>query len=146
MKFTILVFSLFVFLGNISGQTIIVEITDVRNSNGHLLLGIYTNDEDYQDKVAVMKKTVLKTELKDGKVTARIEGLGPGVYGIALMDDEDWDRKMAYKFVFPKEGFAFSNYYHEDFRKPRFEDFRFILGTEDKTVVMKCKYLYKAGE
>lgn len=146
MKLSILIFSFFATFISIIGQTVIVEITDVRNSDGHLLLGVYTNDDDYQEKVAIMKQTVLKTELKDGKVITKIEGLKPGVYGIALLDDEDWDRKMAYKLIFPKEGFAFSNYFHTDYSKPRFKDFRFAVGTEDVKVVMKCKYLFDSDE
>ena len=125
----------------IVAQTLSIEITDVRNAEGHLLLGLYTNDIDYQNKIAVLKQTVLKTKLKDGKVITTIEGLSPGVYGIALLDDEDWDRKMRYKYLFPQEGFAFSNYFHVGYSKPHFEDFRFELGKEDKTVIMKCKYL-----
>ena len=125
----------------IVAQTLSIEITDVRNAEGHLLLGLYTNDIDYQNRIAVLKQTVLKTTLKDGKVITTIEGLSPGVYGIALLDDEDWDRKMRYKYLFPQEGFAFSNYFHVGYSKPHFEDFRFELGKEDKTVIMKCKYL-----
>ena len=123
------------------GQTLSIEITDVRSTDGHLLLGLYTNDIDYQNKIAVLKQTVLKTNLKDGKVVTTIEGLSPGVYGIALLDDEDWDRKMRYKYLFPQEGFAFSNYFHIGYSKPHFQDFRFELGKEDKKVIMKCKYL-----
>ena len=125
----------------IVAQTLSIEITDVRNAEGHLLLGLYTNDIDYQNRIAVLKQTVLKTKLKDGKVITTIEGLSPGVYGIALLDDEDWDRKMRYKYLFQQEGFAFSNYFHVGYSKPHFEDFRFELGKEDKTVIMKCKYL-----
>ena len=127
--------------GVILAQTLSIEITDVRNAEGHLLLGLYTNDIDYQNRIAVLKQTVLKTKLKDGKVITTIEGLSPGVYGIALLDDEDWDRKMRYKYLFPQEGFAFSNYFHVGYSKPHFKDFRFVLGKEDKKVIMKCKYL-----
>ena len=146
MKLLTLIFSLLTTCGSIIGQNVIVEITDVRNSKGHLLLGIYTNDNDYQERVSIMKQTVLKTDLKDGIITSKIEGLSPGVYGIALMDDEDWDRKMAYSLIMPKEGFAFSNYYHEGYRKPHFDDFKFTLGPEDEKVVMKCKYLFDADK
>ena len=130
----------------IVAQTLSIEITDVRNAEGHLLLGVYTNDIDYQNKLAVLKQTVLKTNLKDGLVTAKIEGLSPGVYGVALMDDEDWDRKMAYRLIIPAEGFAFSNYFHEGFSKPHFDDFKFNLESEDVKVVMKCKYLFDADK
>ena len=141
MKIVFLLFCSLFLSGFLVAQTLSIEITDVRNSDGHLLLGVYTNDVDYQNKTAVLKQTVLKTKLKDGKVIAAIEGLSPGVYGIALLDDEDWDRKMRYKYLFPQEGFAFSNYFHVGYSKPHFKDFRFVLGKEDKKVIMKCKYL-----
>jgi len=142
MKIGVFVFLLSCnFVTSIIAQTVLVEITDVRSFNGHLLLGIYTNDIDYQNRSAVLKKTVLKTKLKNGKVTTTIEGLGPGVYGIALLDDEDFDRKMKYKYLFPKEGFAFSNYFHVGYSKPHFKEFSFVLGKEDKKVTMKCKYM-----
>jgi len=141
MKIAIFVLSFFTLNGVIFGQSILVEITNIRNADGHLLLGVYTNDIDYQNKIAVLKQTVLKTNLKDGKVTTTIEGLAPGVYGIALLDDEDWDRKMRYKYLFPQEGFAFSSYFHVGYSMPHFKDFRFVLGKEEKRVIMKCKYL-----
>ena len=141
MKTVIFLFIPFLLSEVIVAQTLSIEITDVRNSKGHLLLGVYTNDIDYQNKLAILKQTVLKTKLKDGKVITTIEGLDPGVYGIALLDDEDWDRKMRYKYLIPQEGFAFSNYFHVGYLKPHFKDFKFVLDSQDKTVVMKCKYL-----
>lgn len=125
----------------ITAQVLTVEITDIRNNKGQLLLGIYTNNADYVNKVAIKKQTVLKTKLVNGKVYTTIEGLAPGTYGIALLDDENSDREMNYGLILPKEGFAFSNYYHKGMSKPTFEDFDFVLGKEDKTVVMKLRYL-----
>ena len=48
---------------------------------------------------------------------------------------------MNYGLFLPKEGFAFSNYYHTGMSKPTFDDFQFTLGNEDKKVVMKIRYL-----
>jgi len=48
---------------------------------------------------------------------------------------------MNYGLFLPKEGFAFSNYYHRGLSKPTFEDFDFPLGDENKKVVMKLRYL-----
>ena len=125
----------------INAQTITIEFTNVRNDKGQLLLGIYTSQTNYVNKKAIKKQTVLKTKLINGKLTAIIEGLTPGTYGIALLDDEDFDREMNYGLFLPKEGFAFSNYYHRGLSKPTFEDFDFALGDENKKVVMKLKYL-----
>lgn len=126
---------------SIYAQTLTIEFTNIRSNEGQLLLGIYTSQEDYVNKKAIKKVTVYKTEVKDGKTTTTIEGLTPGTYGIALLDDEDFDRKMAYGLILPKEGFAFSDYYHKGMSRPTFEDFDFTLGKEDKTIVMKIRYL-----
>lgn len=124
-----------------NAQIITIEFTNIRSSKGQLLLGVYTNQTNYSNKKAIKKQTVLKTKLVDGKLTAVIKGLAPGTYGIALLDDEDFDREMNYGFFLPKEGFAFSNYYHTGMSKPTFDDFEFTLGNEDKKVVMKIRYL-----
>lgn len=126
---------------SIYAQTLTIEFANIRSNEGQLLLGIYTSQEDYVNKKAIKKVTVYKTEVKDGKTTTTIEGLTPGTYGIALLDDEDFDRKMAYGLILPKEGFAFSDYYHKGMSRPTFEDFDFTLGKEDKTIVMKIRYL-----
>ena len=125
----------------IKAQTITIEFTNVRSSKGQLLLGVYDNGEDYKEKIAIKKQTVYKVNLKEGKLTTTITGLKPGTYGIALLDDEDYDRKMAFRFFLPHEGFAFSDYYHSGFTRPVYDDFKFVLGKEDKKIVMKLRYL-----
>ncbi len=123
-------------------QTIYIEITGVRSNVGQLLLGVYTTQEQYAKKEAILKKTVYKHDLVNGTITTKIEGLPPGTYGIALMDDEDMNWEMAFRFFLPAEGFAFSNYYHTKYSRPLFDDFKFTLGDKDEIVVMKLRYLY----
>jgi len=125
----------------VKAQTITIEFTDIRSSKGQLLLGVYDNGEDYKKKIAIKKQTVYKINLKEGKLTTIITGLEPGTYGIALLDDEDYDREMAFRFFLPNEGFAFSDYYHSSYSRPVYDDFKFVLGKEDKKIVMKLRYL-----
>lgn len=141
MKKIFLITFLFLTTLFVDAQILTIEFTNVRNIKGQLLLGVYTSQTNYANKKAIKKQTVLKTELVNGKLTATIKGLLPGTYGIALLDDEDYDRKMNYGLFLPKEGFAFSDYYHTGMSKPTFEDFKFILGKENKKVVMKLRYL-----
>ena len=140
MKKTLIITFFFV-TSIVKAQTITIEFTNIRSSKGQLLLGVYDNGEDYKEKIAIKKRTVYKVNLKEGKLTTTITGLKPGTYGIALLDDEDYDRKMAFRFFLPNEGFAFSDYYHSGITRPVFEDFKFELGNEDKTIVMKLRYL-----
>jgi uncharacterized protein (DUF2141 family) len=48
---------------------------------------------------------------------------------------------MDYGLVLPKEGFAFSDFYLSGLKRPKFEDFDFVLKQEQKTVEMKLRYL-----
>ncbi len=122
-------------------QTITVNIEGVRSDSGQILIGVYLNDADFQNQEPIKRITVPKTDLKDGKLTTYIKGLRPGTYGFALMDDEDMDRLMKYKFFLPSEGFGFSNYYHSGILRVHFDDFKFNLGTKDKVIQMKLRYL-----
>lgn len=47
---------------------------------------------------------------------------------------------MDYGWVYPKEGFGFSNYYHTGWSKPTFYEFNFNLKA-DKSVGMKVRYM-----
>lgn len=141
MKTLLILLSLIFTTSIFIAQTITVEFTNIRNNKGQFCLGIYTNSKDYEDKKAVKKQRVIKTNVVNGKLTATIEGLTPGTYGIALIDDEDLDREMAYGLFLPKEGFGFSDYYHTGMSKPSFSDFDFTLGKESKTITMKIRYL-----
>ncbi len=140
-KYFALTLILIVATFSLYAQTLTIEFTNIRNNKGQLLLGIYTNQDDYANEKAVKKLTVYKTDVKNGKISTKVEGLVPGTYGIALLDDEDFDREMTYGLILPKEGFAFSNYYHTGMSKPKFYDFDFELGSDNQTVVMKMRYL-----
>ena len=135
------IIAIFIVSSVVKAQTITIEFTDIRSSKGQLLLGVYDNGEDYKKKIAIKKQTVYKINLKEGKLTTIITGLEPGTYGIALLDDEDYDREMAFRFFLPNEGFAFSDYYHSSYSRPVYDDFKFVLGKEDKKIVMKLRYL-----
>ncbi|MCC6370579.1 MAG: DUF2141 domain-containing protein, partial [Bacteroidia bacterium] len=69
------------------------------------------------------------------------DDLKPGVYGIAILDDENTNEKMDYGWFLPKEGFGFSDYYHSNMSHPKFESFDFVLKKEAKKVEIKLRYL-----
>ncbi|MCT4582341.1 MAG: DUF2141 domain-containing protein [Flavobacteriales bacterium] len=122
-------------------QTVNIKVTDIKNNKGQLLIGVYTNEKNYQAKQPIIWKAVPKTTVKDGVLTTSIPNLTPNIYGLALMDDEDKNWKMNFIFFIPTEGFAFSNYYHKGVTEPAFDDFKFYLSQEDKTIIMKMRYI-----
>ena len=68
------------------------------------------------------------------------KGIPAGVYGLALLDDENKNTKMDYGWLLPKEGFGFGDYYHTKWSAPHFNDFKFYLNT-DRSVLMKIRYM-----
>ena len=135
----ILVVILFITL-SISDQTLTVEIINIRNTKGNILLAIFIDSTSYALEKPFLKKTYSKANLINGKLIAKIN-LKSGVYGVTILDDENTDGKMKYNwFGLPKEGFGFSNFYHTGTCKPDFQNFDFIVGEKDKTVQVRMKY------
>jgi uncharacterized protein (DUF2141 family) len=118
-----------------------IVFTDIKTSNGLLQFGIYKNEEDFKAEKPFKLIKVAKTKLQNGKVETLIQ-LPPGLYGVSVLDDENTNGKMDYNFVgMPKEGFAFSNYYHSGLSRPVFNQFKFEVRSEPLHLVCKFRYL-----
>lgn len=70
--------------------------------------------------------------------------LPPGTYGFTLIDDENHNGDIDYNWIgLPKEGFGFSDYYHNGMVKPHFDTFKFQLKAgEEKKITPKIRYIY----
>lgn len=78
--------------------------------------------------------------MKGDSITVTVDGFTSKNMGIALQDDENSDMKLDMGWLLPKEGHAFSDYYHSTMlRKPVYEDFDFFISS-NKKVVMKMRY------
>lgn len=123
-----------------SKHNITVTISNVRNSNGRIQLQVYRTSESFAAENPYKELYVSKSSLKNKTMTYTIYGLESGTYGLALLDDENANKKMDYGWVMPEEGFGFSDYYHASWSKPKFDQFKFSLSS-DKKVGMKIRYL-----
>lgn len=133
---------LFTGLGLLKAQNIEVLFTGIRSNKGQIVLKVYPNDKSYEDDQAFRTMHFKKDELAGGEITAKFN-LEPGIYGFALLDDENNNKKMNYGFFgMPEEGFGFSNYYLTGLFKPKFEAFKFELRkNQHLKIIMKVKYL-----
>lgn len=86
-------------------------------------------------------KTAAKTGLVKDALHLTYADIKPGIYGIAILDDENKNEKMDYGLILPKEGFGFSDYYHTGMKRPKFDSFDFVLKNEIKSVEIKVRYL-----
>ena len=133
-------FSLFIILlvseysySQLSGQ-LILNVSEIRNKNGVLRIGIYKDDSTFQEEKPFLVKSLSKDKLIDGKLTFSFS-IDVGEFGIALLDDENENGKMDYSFFIPQEGFGFSNYFHSGLRMPTFENFKFVVTKNNSTKI-----------
>jgi len=123
-------------------KTVEITITGIRNNKGEIRVGIFKDDESFQDEKSFRSIKFDKLKLSNGTLHVKFE-IEHGEYGLSFVDDENNNAKMDYNFIgLPKEGFGFSNYYHAGFTKPHFNDFKFKHLPNQKTkVVMKVRYI-----
>lgn len=116
-----------------SGQ-LILNVSEIRNKNGILRIGIYKDNSTFQEEKPFLVKSFSKDKLIDGKLTFSFS-IDVGEFGIALLDDENENGEMDYSFFIPQEGFGFSNYFHSGLRMPTFENFKFVVTKNDSTKI-----------
>ena len=133
-------FSLFIILlvseysySQLSGQ-LILNVSEIRNKNSVLRIGIYKDDSTFQEEKPFLVKSLSKDKLIDGKLTFSFS-IDVGEFGIALLDDENENGEMDYSFFIPQEGFGFSNYFHSGLRMPTFENFKFMVTKNNSTKI-----------
>lgn len=122
---------------------VVVKVTNIRSNAGDIKLGVYPNQQTYEDDKPILKKFISKANIKDGVVQGEVY-LSPGTYGIALIDDENNNGKIDYGFILPNEGFGFSNYYFEglSLSKPALKKFAFTVSTgQTINVTVKVRYM-----
>ncbi len=122
--------------GNIS-----VHIHGIRNNNGTLRLGFYKSAEEFKNEKPAFIRAVEKTTMANKSVSAEF-AVPVGTWGIALLDDENKNTKMDFRFMMPKEGYGFSNYKHSGLTRPSFDKFSFpVPATGTANVVIDLKYM-----
>ena len=105
-------------------KTLLINFSNLRNNKGYIRAGIYLDNNSFQDELPTRTISFKKEKAKNGKLKAEIL-INEGEYGIAVLDDENNNGKMDYKFFIPQEGYGFSNYIHSTLQKPNFVKFKF---------------------
>ena len=119
--------------------SITITVTHIRNHNGVLRFKFFDDATPFPHNTGIRKVVVSKTLVTGDSLRITYDGFTSKNMGIALLDDENSNWKLDFGWFFPKEGHAFSDYYHSSFKKPLYKDFRFFL-TGNKKVIMKMKY------
>lgn len=130
----------YTFIGSSNSYKITVEISKIRNSTGQVKMLLFKDHVSFENNKPYKVFYTNKKQLSDGKMTYVIQDIPSGTYGMSLVDDENHNNVMDFGTFKPKEGFAFSNYYHKDWTIPKFKNFKFTL-KEDKTIKMIVRYM-----
>jgi uncharacterized protein (DUF2141 family) len=120
--------------------SITITVRNIRNHNGVIRFKFFDDTTPFPHDTGFRKIVVPKSLVTGDSLQVTYDGFTSRNMGIALLDDENNNWKLDFGWFFPKEGHAFSDYYHTSMvRKPVYKDFRFFL-SGDKKVIMKMKY------
>jgi uncharacterized protein (DUF2141 family) len=141
MKAPVLFLFCMLFTGFALAQSLKINITGLRNNSGTVRMGFYSSNESFEKETPLFVKNEPKASIVNGVLSITYTDLKPGLYGVALFDDENNNDKVDYGWFLPKEGFGFTNYYHTGITRPHFSKFSFLLGAGSKVVEIKVRYL-----
>jgi uncharacterized protein (DUF2141 family) len=104
---------------------VLVVIEGVRSKKGKLVITIFKDQESFEKRTPIKKVVLNKSKIKGNVIVFTIS---LGTYGISVLDDGNDNNIIDYNFFgMPKEGFAFSNYFHKGLSKPYYDSFQFEI-------------------
>ncbi len=115
-----------------------VVVSNVRNSNGHVLVAVCPPAEF----LAPHCRYVGKARAHRGLVMVRVTGIPPGTYAVQAFQDENDNVTIDRNFLgLPKEGIGFSNDAPFRFGPPSFRDAAITTGPQGGQVAIRLRYL-----
>jgi uncharacterized protein (DUF2141 family) len=140
LRFLLFVFA-FLSVQNNSAQEVRLRIHNIKTTTGVLRIGIFDSEESFKSEKSHLFIKSKKSAMVNDELIVDLK-LQPGTYGISVLDDENDDGKMNWKYLtIPREGFGFADYYHTGLKKPRFHNFSFSIDRDEKKcMVVKMRY------
>jgi len=135
-----------VLLGNlfslacVAGIDIAVDIKDVRNDKGNILVSIFSSPDGFPSdyKQAAQLASV---QASSNGVSVVFTNLASGTYAIAVCHDENADGQMNRKFYGPpKEGYGLFKAQKPRMGPPQFVDSAFDAGKSNMNVTVSITY------
>lgn len=136
----VLFFLFSLWVNNFSSGTIQVEVTNLRNSQGHVLVTLYDQPKGFPTEPRKALKR-LKLTIKDGVAKGEFVNIPYGSYAFGILHDENDNGKLESNLLgIPKEGYGASNNAQGTFGPPKFDDAKFIVS--NMVVKQKVKAFY----
>ncbi|MDJ0734313.1 MAG: DUF2141 domain-containing protein [Nostocaceae cyanobacterium] len=123
-------------------RTILTVIVDgIRHQKGEICLRVYDSEVGFPLNNTSEVKSAC-TQITGTSIKKQFSGLKPGTYAVAVVDDQNGDRKLNRDFFgIPKEGFGLSRNPKVSITTgtPKFRDTSFALN-KNKTIKIMMKY------
>ena len=117
---------------------LVVTVNDVRNEKGDIRFALYDQPEEFPTGEKLRGQ---EENAKSGAVQTIFKNLAPGTYAVAVHHDENKDDEMNLGFfVFPLEGYGFSNNAQVVFAPPTFDAAAFTLGADSMAISLNLVY------
>ena len=122
-----LLFGLFLTpLGLLAQHSLEIQVEEVRKSEGHIRVALYTNAEGFLHFDQVY--SARSAPASKGQTLVVFDDLPEGTYAVALYHDSNSNSKLDKNFLgIPKEKVAFSHAKMRTFGPPEFKDCAFEL-------------------
>ena len=115
-----------------------MTVNDIRNEKGNIRFALYEQPEEFPTGEKLRGQ---EENAKTGAVQTIFKNLAPGTYAVAVHHDENKDDEMNLGFfVFPLEGYGFSNNARVVFAPPTFDAAAFTLGAESMAISLTLVY------
>ena len=113
--------------------TITIEVENIANDEGQLILGMYTEDDFLKTKPYYSQQV----KINDGKATVVFKDVPVGEYGISCFHDANGNQKMDFEpSGMPAEDYGVSNN-PMLYGSPRWDDAKFQLTEDNNTISIR---------
>jgi len=103
---------------------LLVHAIGLRNAHGDVRCSLFSSAEDFPNNGDLMARTTT-APIADRTATCEFAGIAPGLYAVVLFDDENGDGKFNRRFLFPLEGYGFTNNVNPQIKAPGFDECKF---------------------
>lgn len=118
-----------------------IEITNFQSTKGKVLVNLFKEAKGFPTNNKYAYKTAEISVGTDKQVFIEFADLPYGDYAVAILHDENDNKKMDYNFLgMPKEGYCFSNNYRPTLKNPSFRQAGFFLERPLKALQLKMIY------
>lgn len=133
MKHFLTTIAIFIsFVSYAQTNTLTVTVTNFKNNQGKVIVGIYNGANNFMKKTIYSKVGEIKA--KTAKVV--FENIPDGEYAISLYHDENSNNKLDTGwFGIPKEGYGCSNNAKGNMGPPQYEDAKFQLSNHKNMTI-----------